>query len=507
MVNKVKEKGYVIIWFAFLIYLICQHNLVWMHFDDYGYATLNYAVSVGTVGNNYGILDIIKYLYLHYMEWGGRVLFYGIQIVVYHYLGLEGMRVAQSVLIWMVFIIVFMVVKKSIEKANDCILSLIICLLYGIFQTGIMKDGLYWFAASTGYVWPIPFLLVAAYQLYSKSEREIHSKRFIILNSICWFTAAFSQEQIAIAAIVMCVGVCIYGVLKQKQSVIYYIMPIISTLSGALIMLLAPGNLVRLSTGEHISLFEQMMKNVPYLITFLIIEGARIFILLVMICIAIATYMLIKSSQFNTMVKILLKVYLVVISCAASAVIVYRKNLAEWGIMHIDVMFIIGILIGIIIMTIFLVQRAWYFQLICLYGAICCYGAMSFVPAIPYRVLLPFIFLLLPVIASVLSFEIVDTKKMLFTLPLWLMLCGNIIYVYNGYSVNQVYQELNWNNLENAQKMVAEGQEITEVYLKKMPNEEFTGPMSYVEAFSWSEILIRNYFELPISVELIWQDN
>ena len=96
MAKKGKQYVYWLIWLGFVLFLLYQHSLVWMHIDDFGYASLNYAVNVGTVGNDYTVADVFKYLYLHYMEWGGRVLFYGIAIFIYHFCGLHCRRVRRA---------------------------------------------------------------------------------------------------------------------------------------------------------------------------------------------------------------------------------------------------------------------------------------------------------------------------------------------------------------------------------------------------------------------------
>ena len=103
MAKKGKQYVYWLIWLGFVLFLLYQHSLVWMHIDDFGYASLNYAVNVGTVGNDYTVADVFKYLYLHYMEWGGRVLFYGIAIFIYHFCGLQGIRITQALIIFGIY--------------------------------------------------------------------------------------------------------------------------------------------------------------------------------------------------------------------------------------------------------------------------------------------------------------------------------------------------------------------------------------------------------------------
>ena len=113
MAKKGKQYVYWLIWLGFVLFLLYQHSLVWMHIDDFGYASLNYAVNVGTVGNDYTVADVFKYLYLHYMEWGGRVLFYGIAIFIYHFCGLQGIRITQALIIFGIYYLAFHIITKE----------------------------------------------------------------------------------------------------------------------------------------------------------------------------------------------------------------------------------------------------------------------------------------------------------------------------------------------------------------------------------------------------------
>lgn len=139
MAKKGKQYVYWLIWLGFVLFLLYQHSLVWMHIDDFGYASLNYAVNVGTVGNDYTVADVFKYLYLHYMEWGGRVLFYGIAIFIYHFCGLQGIRITQALIIFGIYYLAFHIITKEAKIERTATASIIVCSLYGVFQLALVE--------------------------------------------------------------------------------------------------------------------------------------------------------------------------------------------------------------------------------------------------------------------------------------------------------------------------------------------------------------------------------
>lgn len=69
-----------IIFILYLMFIYFQHQFVFMYFDDYGYASLSYGAIVGNGGTNYNLNDIIKYLFWHYVNWGGRIVPFFLEI-------------------------------------------------------------------------------------------------------------------------------------------------------------------------------------------------------------------------------------------------------------------------------------------------------------------------------------------------------------------------------------------------------------------------------------------
>ncbi len=70
-----------IIIFSMLIFW--QHHYVYMYFDDYGYASLSYIAFDNPLGMAYGISEIFHFLQEHYLHWGGRVVYFFFEIIIF----------------------------------------------------------------------------------------------------------------------------------------------------------------------------------------------------------------------------------------------------------------------------------------------------------------------------------------------------------------------------------------------------------------------------------------
>ena len=505
--KKYRKYACFCIWGVFLVYLFVQHSLVWMYIDDFGYATLSYAVEVGTKGNNYSFIDIINYLYLHYTKWGGRILFYGIAILVYHYGGLIGIRLFQSLIIFFIFVLMGYITKKHLNRSASGLIALVVCSLYGVFQVELVNSGIYWFSAASGYVWPMLILIFVSYRQYDLLQTKDFSKRKWMLTAFLWFIAAFSQEQIAVASVVICVSLMIYHFATVKQHLFYSAINIMMCLGGALIMLCAPGNMVRLVDSSEKNIFQQMGYNIPYLIEYVLIPNSKIFLLLVFLCFIVVAKNLYEdnrfvSSKYSGATKIVLKCYIVLqmvlITCLIFDYTVFRR--------FSNIYMMIMIVIGCMIMGIYLLLSKKVYHFICMLGAICCYGAMAIVPAIPVRIMIPFMLLMLVPI-SIILLEFFNNDLRVFCIPVVVILLINLCSIYNGYMTNQPIQKDNWEHLSESSVLFQNGGEVNRIELKKLKNPIYSGPMSYMEAYQWSDVLIKNYFDLPMNVELVWEDS
>lgn len=77
--NKLKKIAFMI-GAIFSCLIIIQHQYVVMSFDDYGYASLTYGWTGNTEGMDYTIKNIFQFLKWHYLNHGGRILYFSLRL-------------------------------------------------------------------------------------------------------------------------------------------------------------------------------------------------------------------------------------------------------------------------------------------------------------------------------------------------------------------------------------------------------------------------------------------
>ena len=160
---KKKMVSFIGIIFVFLIFM--QHRYAFISFDDYGYASLSYGWTGNTSGMAYTVPDVFSFLKWHYLNWGGRVLYFFFEIMALKTGGTELIQTVQAVIIILICIVSgkIVAVLTECDEEQSIALSLI---LYGTFTLRTVRDGIYWYSASVSYVWP---LLPLYDEYYSKS--------------------------------------------------------------------------------------------------------------------------------------------------------------------------------------------------------------------------------------------------------------------------------------------------------------------------------------------------
>ena len=488
-----------IIWVLFACFLIKQHNLIWMYLDDYGYASLNYDVSVGTIGNDYSFLNILEYAYKHYMHWGGRVLFYSIAIVVYHYLGLAGMRLFQGAIVFLIFYCLYRFSTECKEGSLNFINVLFVCTLYGVFTLGIVQYGLYWFSASSGYVWPILTLLTATYltiKMIQSEEKRI--VRWLGLGML-WFVASFSYEQIAVAAVVIVICLMVYGYKRYQMLLI----EVFFSLAGAGIMLGAPGNWKRMGNG--MSLFEQIGYNVPYLFQYIFSEEMLLFLLLAFSTFFIVAVNMVMEEKLKPVLKRIVFIIAIFFGLIFSVLLVKQPIIGAYSV-YVQVLVGVMIFAGVFLTGFYLVQKNKVFAFLCMIGGIFCYGAMAVVPSIPIRIVIPFIFMLLPAIITIAADTFKVWKHLFLYVPICVLLLSNICEIYAGYNINNTVLAENNNKILLVKEKIENNEAVENVELTKVFYEEYAGPLTYMEGYEWGDVLLRKYYALPETFEFVWKE-
>jgi hypothetical protein len=238
-----------LVFLTFFICLMLQHWQVFYYFDDFGYASLSYRYTEPNASAmNYNLSQIFDYLGHHYQIWGGRVVSF-FQCIVLMRGGLPLIRTVQSIVITLIFACIYKISQTDGETKRTFFLALMVCALYGTLSISVQAVGTYWFSASVLYIFPFFYLLVgmlcykkALFQYRGKAEWKNYFLAMFLL-----FLAAFSMEQSGFAAIVTVVAFSACALWKKKdKSLLKKIIPmVLVTVTGFIILIIAPGNAIR----------------------------------------------------------------------------------------------------------------------------------------------------------------------------------------------------------------------------------------------------------------------
>lgn len=169
--------------------------------------------------------------------------------------------------------------QKTLKKAYQQRI-IIISLLFSLTGIFVIRESILWITGSLNYLFPA-FLFVAYFYFYKRSV--LLNKNFSF-TFILAFLAAYSTEQASFLTILAFVYITAESFIKNKKIKIRlsHILNFAGCISGFLLLMLAPGNRMRISYNQDfykLSLFEKIENNLPLLLNTMVSKvGACIFI-------------------------------------------------------------------------------------------------------------------------------------------------------------------------------------------------------------------------------------
>lgn len=499
MLNKIKEKNKIIfitIWLVFLIFLIIQHRFIYMHFDDFGYASLSYGYTGNDNGMSWTLKDFFSFLVWHYNNWGGRVLFYGIEILALK-CGEWCIQLLQAILIWIISWFSYLLVKR---KEFDCVAAWIVIILYGTICLSAASDGLFWYAASAGYVWPFAFFFGGLFFM-----QRMKSKKDILISAVLFFIAGFSHEQISVAVIMFIVVCVIIDLFFKKEINIKRITIFVCGILGSLIEICAPGNFVRADSGDNLEFYQQsflekIRETVPIILKINLGPVNWILIVVLMIVLSLICYYIAKHN----------KKYIIFIVAAINVFV----DIAMIITMSCDINGMLADVIRLTFVLLCFFQFSYYLLIkgkdcyfALLVGGVCSQGMLVVSPAIYYRSVLPFQLIIHVIIAYILISSILYLKNIVLFIGLTIITVPsiyNIGYITLGYYNNSQINLINRYKLKERSTQIKAGDEINTIILYRLVDDRFTSQMPYQQKFI--EVWVKNYFEIPQEIEFVWQE-
>lgn len=216
-----------------------------------------------------GFIIYLRGIASNYIHWTGRIsaqaLIYLFLSKKYIHLSIFLINIINSICFYLFLLYSYKIVriKTKVELFSKDFLIYIFFFIFLFYQTGFIAN-VVWKTAAVQYFWGITLLAIFYYISVVKNKQNIWFSLFT-----GFFIGLYNEIFVGVA-IILCLAYFLNQKLSQKQinkNILYFF---IACVVGGIILIAAPGNYVRLntmSTGEHISILNQLINLVTQIVT------------------------------------------------------------------------------------------------------------------------------------------------------------------------------------------------------------------------------------------------
>lgn len=499
--RKKQWKQTLVVWVILSLVICLQHRFIYLYFDDYGYASLTYGVD--SYYNN-GVItfgNILRFLGWQYLNWGGRILYFFLEICVLN-VGLPAMRLVQSILIAGALVAGARLVAR--EEKKFPVALVLVWSLYFLWDLAVYRDGVFWFTASVLYVWPLcPFFAAVLLQRRYFTEGK---RRDAVLGGLLFFLAAFSQEQVAVLVIIYNLTVCLYRFFTQKSRAFSEFSFLICAVLGGGIEIMAPGNFVRSADSRYadfraLSLPEKILQNLPGVVNINIGPGNR----MLSVC-AVVVSLLVFWQHGARRKGAACKVLAALEVLLGAAVLVGLFTLPAESTPLIALTFGWIVVFCVEAILDFLAEQNGYILGLWA-GGIFSQGMMLISPTLSLRCCIPFLFVLDVVIAH-FAVKYLKSRLLLYgiTVVLFLLSLKNAVSIYHGYHRNAETHEINDAIMRVNCVAIEQGTQMDTITLYRLQDDSYANSMAYQSGTEFIEYWLKYYYRIPQDVKVLWTD-
>lgn len=504
------------------LFLFMQFRNVYFYFDDFGYLSLSYQNLTPQSNMNYGLLEILDFLRLHYMNWGGRVLYFFQEIVLGQ--SVWGIRTAQTLLTTGIFYLIYRICIFEKDGWMKRIAAALPFLCYALLEVDLMRDGAYWFTASVLYVFPVFWVLLGSTLYYQASFPERgrilgrEGKQYRALSAGVLFLAAFSQEQIAAAVCGMVFLITVESVWRRKKLEKFQIAANILVWLGCGLLLFCPGSHARLTGTEKKEGILESVRIVEHIITS---DPTKYFSMIL-----IAATILISITMLRKTASKIYRLYCILFTAGSLGVLgimavggygILTSFQAAFRVFHLEALNtwiypLLGIYLCMMLGQLFvwyLIYHRFSYIAVLLAGSAAILGVACISPEISRRMVLPFYLLVAPAVCDIFvnfAFEGRSNKIKVLGAALAVFIAAaavNYHYILYGYFQNSEAEEYNARIMENFQDYADDN---LFVQLKKHRDDTFGNMMPYMKEYEWINSYMRIYYELPEDAIIQWTE-
>ncbi len=243
---KNKQRTLVIVVFAIVFLAIYYLNVLYPIFgDDWAY-TFVWTRETETPARISSLMDILISQYNHYMLWGGRSVVHAIDQLL-----LWGGETVHNLLNSLMFVLyLFIIYRISNIGNNSNVILLIITIMVLWYLHPVFSQTVLWITGSANYLWGTTIVLLFIYPYYAYYRgKEITDSVFkYIIFFAAGIIAGWTLENVGIAMLFVLVSILFLLRLEKQRIPVWAISGLIGGTIGFLILILAPGNYVRLDS-------------------------------------------------------------------------------------------------------------------------------------------------------------------------------------------------------------------------------------------------------------------
>ncbi len=491
------------------VLLLMQHLTLDIFYDDYGNAALCYGkVIEGVEGTAYTGSQLWEWVKWCYMNWGGRVLYAALFLIPLMKNSATAYMVVQVFVILLLIYLLYKMVCFYTEQKHSVLTAVILFILYGLIGRDIHVQGTYWASASILYIWPLvpTFWVLFAFaflQKRLKNNQPVNIPVYMPFILILTFFAAFSQEQTGLALLISLFLLIAIGQGKEWKKFRKLNEPVLCTAFVSYILLFAaPGNYARLETNEfsELSFFEKIANNMPPILDLFFSNGFLWINLVVCLLICAMAVMLFMKNKKKYFISIPLSL------CNTLGLVSLEKiTLPDMlrNCFEMEFLIYLALICGFYFYE---TKRSELMALVI--GGAASVFCLLMSPAIQYRSYLEYMFIVFVVITIVA----IDVRKELKHLILGRYLYMVVVLMYALKSITMFsslyngYYENSFSLKYNHKVLSAYDGNQTEINLLKCKNDICRLQMPYDEGFEYIDFWLREYYNIPLSVDLIWED-
>lgn len=472
--------------FLFIVFLIAQHSMVFLYHDDWGISVLHYVgKQTGVKGQEFDFSHVIDFLWDMYNRWTGRV----VSIFSHIYLekaGIWYVRLWQVLAIFSTVFLAYKIAVKALGINDKSYLFIFSIVLYLALPDRALITGVYWFSASSGYLWGVPFFLLGVY-LNTRTDKLKFPPYALMA-----FAATF-HELMGIAIIAyLCSSAFFYIKEFTYKRVAYYFVPVLT----AAATILSPGNFARKKVSDYgdYDTFEHVITNFNVLVDRLfspeLFDVHNLFFVIIFFSFLAMFWRIIPktiSVRYKVSGMVLAFLFFTISSVTSGIIFI----IAYTFLIFLSCKELVG---KKIIIPLYVSSFAALLPLL-------------MAPGIAWRAEVTF--LLLMFVPLLFSIGLLETKneikfRNIFGLVVIIFACSNTYSVYAGFKKNYSTNQANDFILRAVSNRIDRNIDVGEkVLLFKLPAPYYAETMPYDRPLI--EIWMKQYYSLPVSIVFEWK--